>query len=109
MNKAELITVIAKDTGLSESCVDRVLTSASKAIITEVAKGGEVRYAPLAKFSSTRRAARTGRNPKTGEAIQISEAMVPRITPFAGLKDAVAAASAKAAAPIQKSAKAPQK
>ena len=72
MNKAELIDVIAGSTGLPKSKIDEVLGATISSIIKAVTKGDTVQLVGFGTFGSGKRAARAGRNPRTGEAIKIA-------------------------------------
>ena len=72
MNKAELIDVIAGSTGLPKSKIDDVLGATISSIIKAVTKGDTVQLVGFGTFGSGKRAARAGRNPRTGEAIKIA-------------------------------------
>jgi len=89
MNKAELIDAIAEDADVSRAtaqrCVDAVVDNISKALAT----GNSVNLVGFGTFSVKQRAARTGRNPRTGEEIQIAASTVPGFKPGKALKDAV--------------------
>ena len=87
--KAELVAAIAKDAELSIAAAERALNSALENIKKTVAKGGTITLVGFGSFSSGKRAARTGRNPRTGEAIKIKKAKVPKFRPGKALKDAV--------------------
>ncbi|HBG20017.1 MAG TPA: DNA-binding protein [Desulfobulbaceae bacterium] len=71
MNKGELLEKVAKDCDISKSTADRILSSIISAITDAVSAGDKVTLIELGTFSSTERAAREGRNPKTGEMIAI--------------------------------------
>ena len=89
MNKAELIDAIALKANLSKKDADAAL-SATVAAITEALKGGDkVQLVGFGTFSVKARAARTGRNPKTGEVIEVAAAKVPTFAAGKALKDAV--------------------
>ena len=89
MNKGELIDAVADSAGLSKSeatkAVDAVLDSVTKTL----SKGGSVSLVGFGTFSVKARAARMGRNPRTGEAIHISASNVPGFKAGKALKDAV--------------------
>ena len=89
MNKNDLIAAVADAANLSKTdagdAVDAVLDSISGAL----AKGGEVRLVGFGTFSVAQRAATTGRNPRTGEAIQIPASKQPKFKAGKALKDAV--------------------
>lgn len=112
MNRAELIDLIAEQHTLSKAEAGRVLTTVLDAVVTTVKKGGTVSLVGFGTFKQTSRAARTGRNPATGDTIKIAAAKLPKFTAGAGFKAAVdpKAAARKAAAkdakPAKKAAKA---
>ncbi len=89
MNKNELINAIAEESGLVKADAGRAL-DATISIVTEILKSGEsVSLIGFGTFSVKRREARTGRNPQTGQSINIAAANVPGFKAGKGLKDAV--------------------
>lgn len=89
MNKSDVVDVVAKVVGkkkLAEETVECVL----EAIAGALKKGESVTLIGFGTFKVARRAARTGRNPQTGNPIKIKEKKVPRFTAGKKLKDAVA-------------------
>lgn len=89
MNKTELIDHVAKSADISKMAASRALDSLINAVKSTLKKNGSVTLVGFGTFSVGRRAARTGRNPRTGEALEINSAMVPKFKPGKGLKDAV--------------------
>ncbi len=89
MNKSELVNAIAKRTGQPATAVGEMLSAFEGVVTDAVASGDKVQLAGFLTFDKTERAARTGRNPATGEAIQIPAAKVPRVKVGKTLKDAV--------------------
>ena len=89
MNKTELIEHIAKHADISKAAATRALESMIGAVKTTLKKGGSVSLVGFGTFAVKKRAARTGRNPRTGEAIQISASNVPGFKAGKALKDAV--------------------
>jgi len=88
MNKAELVNEIAGIVGTkkeAQAAVDGVFDAITRAM----KQGGSVSIAGFGTFKVDRRKARTGRNPRTGEAIQIEAKNVPKFVPGKSLKDAV--------------------
>ncbi len=77
MNKLELVSAIAKKTDLSKAKAQDVLNSALEAIKGSLKKGQRVQLIGFGTFLVRQRKARQGRNPKTGEAIQIKARKVP--------------------------------
>lgn len=90
MNKQELISAIATDTGLTKKDSGAALEAVINAITVSLKKGESVRIMGLGTFDVKKRAARTGKNPRTGEEIQIPESTVPTFKPGSDLKQAVA-------------------
>ena len=89
MNKAELISKIAEKANLSKKEAAAAL-AALTATITDTLKDGEsLTLVGFGTFEVKTRAARTGKNPRTGEAIQIAESKIPTFKPGKGLKSAV--------------------
>lgn len=89
MNKAELIDAVASETGANRSAasdaVDAVLSSIQKSLVN----GEKVTLPGFGTFEVRSRAARTGRNPQTGETIQVQASKAPAFKAGAGLKNAV--------------------
>jgi len=95
MNKAELAENLSKQCGLSKAVAGRVLDSVINTVTTEVAKGGSVTLIGFGTFGSAKRAARTGRNPVTGDKIKIAATVVPKFKPGAAFRAAVAKGARK--------------
>lgn len=89
VNKSELAKRVAEQTGLTKADATRALESMVEVVQAELAKGGKVSLHGFGTFSVRERAARTGRNPQTGEEIKIAAATVPKFSAAKGLKDAV--------------------
>jgi DNA-binding protein HU-beta len=89
VNKTELIEHIAKHADLSKAAAGRALEATIGAVRTTLKKGGTVSLVGFGTFAVGKRAARTGRNPRTGAAIKIKKANVPKFRPGKGLKDAL--------------------
>ncbi|MAZ77247.1 MAG: DNA-binding protein HU [Legionellaceae bacterium] len=87
MNKAEMIDRIADDAKLSKADAERALNSMINTVIEGVKAGEEVMLIGFGTFKASQRAARTGRNPRTGEAIQIAASTVPVFKAGKGFKD----------------------
>ena len=90
MNKSELIEIVAKETELSRAAAEKVLAAVVGAVTKAVAKGDSVTLIGFGSFKSSKRAARTGRNPQTGKELKIAATTVPRFTAGATFKAAVA-------------------
>ncbi len=89
MNKQEFIAAVASNSGLSQADVARVLNAGIEQITAELAKGGEVVFTGFGSFKAKKRAARTGINPATKQAIKIPASVVPTFKAGKALKDAV--------------------
>ena len=89
MNKADLVEAIANATDLSKSKTDEVVGAMVATIIKAVAKGDSVQLVGFGTFGSGKRAARTGRNPRTGESIKIAAAKTVKFTADKAFKEAV--------------------
>jgi DNA-binding protein HU-beta len=89
VNKQELIEVIAKSADISKAAAGRALDSAIGAIKNSMKKGGMVTLVGFGTFYVGKRAARSGRNPRTGAAIKIKSAKVPKFRPGKALRDAL--------------------
>lgn len=88
MNKSELIDSIAASADISKASAGRALDAAVDAVTNELKKGGQVSLVGFGTFSVKERAARSGRNPQTGETIQIKAANIPSFKAGKALKDA---------------------
>jgi len=89
MNKGELVDAVAGSAGLSRADAAKAVDATLDAIQGTLAGGGGVSLVGFGTFSVKARAARMGRNPRTGEAIQIQASNVPGFKAGKGLKDAV--------------------
>ena len=89
MNKAELIDAIADRTGIAKSTVDEVIKGMTETIETQVASGDKIEIPGFISFQKVKRAARTGRNPRTGETIKIPASATVKVTAGARLKSSV--------------------
>lgn len=89
MNKSELIETIAKEADLSKAAAGRALESLLSTIVQSVSKKQDVQLIGFGTFKATQRAARTGKNPRTGAPIKIAAATVPKFSAGAAFKAAV--------------------
>lgn len=89
MNKADLITAIETRLGGKKAATDAV-DAVLDAIIREVARGNKVTITGFGTFEKVTRAARTGRNPRTGDTVPIKKTAVPKFKPGTGFKAVVA-------------------
>jgi DNA-binding protein HU-beta len=89
MNKGDLIDAVAGSTDMSKADSGRAVDAVIEAITKALKKGGTVSLVGFGTFTVKKRAARQGRNPRTGEAIQIKASKVPGFKAGKALKDAV--------------------
>lgn len=109
LNRGDVVDAVAAEVDLPQSKVDAVLKSFESTLARQLAAGGEIRMPGFGSFKTTERAARTSRNPRTGEPIPVPARTALRFVPGKGLKEA--AASVKVAGSSSKTAdtKAPAK
>ena len=89
MNKNDLVSAVSSNAGLSKSDAAKAVAGVFDAISGALSSGGEVRIVGFGTFSVANRKATTGRNPRTGEAIQIPASKQPKFKAGKGLKDSV--------------------
>lgn len=89
MNKNDLVAVVADKTGLSKADATSAVDCVFDAITDAMQRGDEVRLVGFGTFTVTTRRASEGRNPRTGERIQIPASKQPKFRAGKGLKDAV--------------------
>lgn len=90
MTKAELVEAVAKDTGLSKAQSEKALNAVTGSISKLLKKGGKITLTGFGTFSVSKRKARKGHNPQTGEAINIKAKKVAKFKPGQTLKEMVA-------------------
>ena len=90
MNKTELIAAVAEKADLTKKDAEAAITATVDAIAEALTQGEKVQLVGFGSFEVKTRAARVGRNPRTGEEIPISEAKLPVFKAGKALKDAVA-------------------
>lgn len=95
MNKSELVEATAKAADISKAAAERALSAMIDSVVKTVSKGDSVTLVGFGTFKSAKRAARTGKNPKTGEALKIAATTVPKFSAGATFKAAVAGKKAK--------------
>jgi DNA-binding protein HU-beta len=95
MNKAELIDQISKNAGITKTQANDALDAFTGAVISTLKKGDTVTLVGFGTFSVSQRAARTGRNPQTGETIKIKAAKVPKFKSGKDFKDKIGGAKKK--------------
>lgn len=89
MNKTELIEAVAKAADLSKADAERALNATTETIKKALKKGDTVQLIGFGSFGVTKRGARKGRNPQTGEAIKIKASKAPKFTPGKAFKDLI--------------------
>ena len=89
MNKTELIEIVAKKGDFTKKEAEKAVNAFADAITEALAKGEKIQIVNFGTFEVKARAERTGRNPKTGETMQIAASKTPAFTAGKGLKDAV--------------------
>ncbi len=88
MNKAELVSAIAKRADVPTSTVDSVIDGLREELVEAITRGEKVAVPGLLTVERTQRSARTGRNPQTGESIEIAAANTVKVTAGSNLKKA---------------------
>ncbi len=88
-SKNELTAAVAEKAGLTKADATKAVDAAFDAIVEALVKGDEVRIVGFGTFAVSERAASTGRDPRTGESIDIPAAKVPKFKAGKPLKDAV--------------------
>lgn len=91
MNRKDLVDAVAREAGLSTPQAEAAVTAVLSSVSAAVADGDRVSLAGFGTFERRHRAARSGRNPQTGETLQIAASVAPAFKPAAAFKQAVAA------------------
>jgi DNA-binding protein HU-beta len=89
MTKSEFVDQVADRSGLSKKDASEAVDAVLETIEDTLKRGSEITFSGFGKFSVSQRSAREGRNPATGEKIQIAASRVPKFTAGASLKKAV--------------------
>ena len=89
MNKTELIAVVAEKAELSKKDAEKAIKAFTDAVSEELVKGGKIQLVGFGTFEVAERAAREGRNPKTGETMPIAASKTPKFKAGKALKDMV--------------------
>jgi len=89
VNKNDLVAAVADSSGLSKGDATKAVDAVFDSITSSLKRGAEVRLVGFGTFSVANRKASTGRNPRTGETIQIPASKQPKFKAGKGLKDAV--------------------
>ena len=87
MNKVELIAAMAEQAGISKKDAEASLKAFIDIVEKELKDGGKVQLVGFGTFEVSKRAARTGRNPQTGETMEITASKTPRFKPGKAFKD----------------------
>jgi DNA-binding protein HU-beta len=95
MNKSELVSAIAKRADVPSATVDQVLNGLQEELVEAITRGDKVAVPGLITVERGQRSARTGRNPQTGESIEIAAAHTAKVTAGSNLKKAAAAVPVK--------------
>ena len=89
MTKEELVGKMAKDAGISKRAANDALKTFIGSVTTALKKGQKVSFVGFGTFTTSKRKARTGRNPRTGETIKIAATKTPSFRAGKGLKDGI--------------------
>ena len=89
MNKAAIVDAVHEKLGGTKADAERAVDTVIDSIVNTLKKGDEVSIAGLGIFSAKMRAARTARNPRTGESVKVAATRVPKFRAAKALKDAV--------------------
>ena len=89
MNKNAIVDAVHNSLGTTKTQAEQAVDTVIDSIVSSLKKGDEVSIAGLGIFSVKQRAARTARNPRTGESIQVAAMRVPKFRPAKALKEAV--------------------
>ncbi len=89
MNKTELVAAIADKAGLTKKDAEEVVNAFTDTVTKALKKGDKVQLVGFGTFEVSKRSARTGRNPQTGETMKIAAAKAPKFKPGKAFKDAL--------------------
>lgn len=89
MKKSEFVTLVSEKTGLSKKDTEKTIDAVFTAMGDVMAEGDKLQMSGFGTFETKTRAARTGHNPRTGDAIEIAAANIPVFKPSKTLKDKV--------------------
>lgn len=87
MNKSELLSQVAGDAGVSKGDAEKVVQSFFDTVTAQAKKGNKVSWPGFGSFSTTKRKARTGRNPQTGKSMKIPASTAMKFSAASGLKE----------------------
>ncbi len=89
MTKVDLVNVMASKAGISKNAAEKALKAFTDSVTAALKKGDKVSLVGFGSFEVSKRAARKGRNPRTGAEIKIKASKVPRFRPGRSLKDSI--------------------
>ena len=89
MNKAELVAAMAEKAGIENAVAAKALKAFTEAVAEEMKNGGKVQLVGFGTFETAEREARTGRNPRTNEVMEIPASRIPKFKAGKALKDAL--------------------
>ena len=89
MNRTELIAAVAEKAELSKKDAEKAIKAFTEAVSEDLANGGKIQLVGFGTFEVAERAAREGRNPKTGETMPIAASKSPKFKPGKALKDMI--------------------
>lgn len=95
MNKGQLIEKVSHECAISKKAAEAVIDCTVENIIKAVTKGDDVRLMGFGSFKNVKRKAKTARNPKTGEAVEVPAKFAPKFQAAKDFKDRVGAKKAK--------------
>ena len=89
MNKTEFVAAIAEEAGISKTDAAKAVKAFTDVVVEEMKKGEKIQLVGFGTFETSKRAAREGRNPQTGETMKIAASVAPKFKPGKALKDAM--------------------
>jgi DNA-binding protein HU-beta len=89
VTKSELISAVAEESGLKKAEAEKAISAFISAVTSALKQGDKLALVGFGTFCTSTRAARTGKNPQTGDKIEIPSAILPKFKPGKALKDAV--------------------
>ena len=89
MTKTELISAVAEKTGVSKKDTEKTVNAVLDTISETLVKGDKIAFVGFGTFETRKRAAKTGKNPRTGETLNIPASTIPAFKAGKGFKDAV--------------------
>lgn len=89
MNKTEFVAAIAEEAGISKTDAAKAVKAFTDVVVAEMKKGEKIQLVGFGTFEVSERAARTGRNPQTGDVMEIAASKAPKFKAGKALKDAI--------------------